>query len=63
MPFTPKGDKIMGAMKDTYGAKKGESVFHASKNKGTIRGVEGRERGKTSRKKASRGARATARRH
>lgn len=63
MPFTPKGTKIMGAMKDTYGDKKGESVFYASKNAGKIKGVEGRERGKTSRKKSSRGARATARRY
>lgn len=63
MPFTPKGTKIMGAMKDTYGADKGERVFYASKNKGTIKGVEGRERGKVGRKKSTRGARATARRH
>lgn len=30
----------MGAMKKEYGGKKGESVFYASKNKGTIKGVE-----------------------
>lgn len=58
MPFTPKGQKIMGAMKDHYGSEKGERVFHASKNAGKISGVD---RGK-SRKKASRGGRATARR-
>ena len=39
MPFTPKGRTIMTAMKKRYGAKKGESVFYASANKGTIKGV------------------------
>lgn len=33
----------MSAMKSQYGAKKGESVFYASRNKGTISGVESRE--------------------
>lgn len=41
MPLTDKGAKIMKAMKHQYGAKKGESVFYASVNKGTISGVEG----------------------
>ena len=40
MPFTAKGEKIMGAMKKEYGSKKGEQVFYASRNKGTISGVE-----------------------
>ena len=40
MPLTPKGRKTMKAMKKTYGAKKGEQVFHASRNKGTIKGVD-----------------------
>jgi hypothetical protein len=40
MPFTKKGKKIMSAMKSEYGDKKGESVFYASRNKGTIKGVE-----------------------
>jgi hypothetical protein len=44
MPLTSKGKKIMGAMEKEYGAKKGESVFYASKNKGTISGVEGKGR-------------------
>lgn len=39
MPMTKKGQKIMMAMKKEYGAKKGESVFYASMNKGTIHGV------------------------
>jgi hypothetical protein len=43
MPLTGKGEKIMKAMKGQYGSKKGESVFYASKNKGTISGVEARE--------------------
>lgn len=40
MPLTKKGSKIMGAMMEEYGAKKGKKVFYASKNKGTIKGVE-----------------------
>jgi hypothetical protein len=39
MPLTEKGNKIMGAMKKQYGSKKGEQVFYASANKGTITGV------------------------
>jgi hypothetical protein len=41
MPLTHKGKEIMSHMKSEYGSKKGESVFYASKNKGTIKGVEG----------------------
>jgi hypothetical protein len=40
MPLTPKGRKIKAAMVDEYGAKKGESVFYASINKGKLKGVE-----------------------
>lgn len=40
MPMTSKGRKIMAAMKKEYGPKQGERVFYASKNKGSIRGVE-----------------------
>ena len=36
MPLTAKGEKILGAMKKHYGAKKGKSVFYASANAGTI---------------------------
>ena len=47
MPLTKKGRKIMKNMKKEYGAKQGESVFYASRNKGTIKGVEkGRKRAK-----------------
>jgi hypothetical protein len=38
MPETKKGAKIKAAMKRQYGAK-GEQVFYASANKGTIKGV------------------------
>lgn len=38
MPKTEKGKKIMTAMKKEYGTKKGEQVFYASVNKGTIKG-------------------------
>ena len=45
MPLTEKGKKILRRMKKPkskggYGADKGESVFHASAKKGTIKGVE-----------------------
>lgn len=43
MPLTPKGKKIKKAMKEEYGAKKGEAVFYASENKGTIKGVAKRK--------------------
>lgn len=40
MPLNAKGQKIMRAMKKTYGPKKGERVFHASRNAGRISNVE-----------------------
>ena len=40
MPLTAKGEKIRAKMHETYGAKKGESVFYASINKGNIKGAE-----------------------
>ena len=36
----------MKSMKKQYGSKKGETVFYASKNKGTIKGVEKKSRKK-----------------
>lgn len=39
MPLTKKGARIKRAMKREYGAKKGEQVFYASANKGTVKGV------------------------
>ena len=41
-PLTKKGEKILAAMKKVYGEEKGEQVFYASKNKGTISGVDGK---------------------
>lgn len=40
MPLTSKGKKIEHAMEHEYGSEKGKQVFYASKNKGTIKGVE-----------------------
>jgi hypothetical protein len=40
MPLTDKGAEIKSNMQDQYGKEKGESVFYASKNKGTIAGVD-----------------------
>jgi hypothetical protein len=40
MPLTKKGQQIMRAMKEQYGPERGEQVFYASKNKGTITGVD-----------------------
>ena len=39
MPKTKKGVKIIAAMIKQYGKKKGKSVFYASENAGTIKGV------------------------
>ena len=44
MPLNKKGKKIMSAMRDQYGDE-AEAVFYASKNKGTISGVEKKRRG------------------
>ena len=40
MPLTKKGSEIMSSMRKQYGAKKGKSVFYASKNAGKIKGVD-----------------------
>jgi hypothetical protein len=39
MPLTKKGEKIKTAMTKQYGRERGERVFYASQNKGTIRGT------------------------
>lgn len=44
MPLTKKGRKIKRAMTKKYGKKKGASVFYASANKGTIKGVDRKRR-------------------
>lgn len=47
MPLTEKGKKIKAAMAKEYGSKKkGDEVFYASANKGTIKGVEGKKKKK-----------------
>ena len=40
MPLSKKGAKIERAMDKEYGPKKGKQVFYASKNAGTIKGVD-----------------------
>jgi len=44
MPLTNKGRKIKKAMTKKYGKKRGKSIFHASRNKGTIKGVDRKKR-------------------
>ena len=39
MPLTEKGKKIKRAMMDEYGKERGERVFYAAQNKGTIKGT------------------------
>ena len=39
MPLTNKDKKILADMKKEYGEEKGEKVFYASQNKGTINGT------------------------
>jgi hypothetical protein len=43
MPLTLKGRKIKKAMVKEYGEKKGEEVFYASENKGSIKGLRFRK--------------------
>lgn len=47
MPLTAKGKKIKAAMQKEYGKKKGEQVFYATENKGTIKGVTKSEKRKS----------------
>ena len=51
MPLTGKGKKIKARMKETYDAN-AERVFYASKNKGTIKGVDKAKKRKRSTKYA-----------
>jgi len=44
MPLTHKGATIYAAMVKEYGKKKGRNVFYASRNKGTIKGVDRKRR-------------------
>lgn len=43
MPLNEKGQKIMSAMQEQYGKERGKEVFYASKNKGTIEGVDAKD--------------------
>jgi hypothetical protein len=43
MPLTKKGRAIKRSMTGQYGKAKGTSVFYASANKGTIKGVHRRK--------------------
>ncbi len=42
MPLTSKGKKIKRQMIERYGKERGAEIFHASANKGAIKGVEKR---------------------
>lgn len=50
MPLTKKGEKILTNMEKEYGGKKGKSVFYASANAGTIKGVHGKAKKKGKKK-------------
>lgn len=52
MPLTKKGRKIKKAMEKTYGKKKGEQVFYASENKGSIKGVAKKKASSAKKKKS-----------
>lgn len=39
-PLSSKGNEILKSMEEQYGPERGKSVFYASKNKGTIGGVD-----------------------
>jgi|TARA_R110000868_G_scaffold160237_1_gene389663 hypothetical protein len=43
MPLNKKGLKIRAAMEKYYGKEKGEEVFYASENKGTVKNVTKKE--------------------
>lgn len=46
MPLTKKGKKIKAAMEKQYGKERGDRVFYASENKGSIKGVAKKEKKK-----------------
>jgi len=46
MPLTSKGKKIKKAMEKTYGKERGERVFYAAENKGSLKGVAKKEKRK-----------------
>ena len=44
VPLTDKGKKIKKVMTKQYGKKKGEKIFYASANKGTITNIDKKRR-------------------
>lgn len=46
MPLTKKGSKILNKMKEEYGKERGQRVFYAAANKGTIKGIDFRRKKK-----------------
>ena len=40
MPLNKKGKKIKASMEKQYGKKKGDKIFYASENKGTITNIK-----------------------
>lgn len=46
MPLTKKGIKIRAKLEQFYGKEKGDEVFYASENKGTIKGVTKKKKAK-----------------
>jgi hypothetical protein len=40
MPLTKKGKRVLSEMEKTYGKEKGQRVFYAAANKGTIKGTD-----------------------
>ena len=55
MPLNKKGRRIMHKMEDTYGTDKAKRVFYASRNKGTITGVDPESSGKRKKKRKVKG--------
>jgi len=54
VPETAKGRKIHKAMREEYGAAKGDRVFFASERSGKIKGVARKQSHKTQRKNKGR---------
>ena len=51
MPLTKKGKKIKKAMEKHYGKEKGEDVYYASQQKGTIKGTHKKRKKKKAKRK------------
>ena len=43
MPLTSTGKKVKAAMIKQYGKERGERIFYASENAGTIKGIKKRK--------------------